>query len=143
MTRIVLTLYLMAAITAGPWLCCCTAAQVAALGSPGEQTAPVPARPPCCCESPQDGDEKAATESRGPRQRPCPCNEHRPAAVVLAAAQNVSAKHAAPQALPDVTHAGLDGVTVLPGTCLPAPDRAAALPLTCRDILSRLHVLRC
>src|SRR5262245_35608060 len=91
--RLALTLHLVVAITAGPWLCCCTAGQVAALGSPGKQTAPMPARPSCCCQSPQEGDQEAATESRGSREKPCPCQEHRPAAVIDTAAQSASAKH--------------------------------------------------
>ena len=138
MARVGLTLWLVFAIAAGPWLCCCTAAHLAAARDP---TVPAPA-PPCCCDHQTSADGEQASESHRKPERHCPCQEDRPTAAVVAAL-----RPAAPTQ--DHTHAhcwSLSLPVMLPTvveTGLPVEDSAARVLFPGRDLLSLLHILRC
>src|SRR5262245_34455215 len=88
MVRIGLTICLIFVTAAGPWLCCCTAGQLAALASRSDQPAK-PASAPCCCDT-SAGAEDNARESPTSPERHCPCQEHRPMGTVGALAKLAS-----------------------------------------------------
>jgi hypothetical protein len=153
MVRIGLSLYLMLAAAAGPWLCCCTTERLAArFAFPTKQSS----HNGCC------GDHQTAKGSqkhRTPEQSPsdedqpgcpsCPCQEEGARLAVLASLDSSEvAKEFQSRHIPQ----GLVGLVPLVPTahCLSAdgdPEtsgEAVRLPfLSAQDILHALHILRC
>ena len=142
MVRIGLTICLIFVTAAGPWLCCCTAAQMAALASRSNRPAnQVPVS--CCCDTAASAEDQARESPSSP-ERHCPCQEGRPTAAVAALAKPVvsgeyetSAAALSFAVVPvDGLHAvAVSGASVKPTTVWPF--------LSGRDLLSRCHILRC
>jgi hypothetical protein len=153
MARIGLTLYLMLATVAGPWLCCCTAGQLPVSFSP---TTPEPSVPHTCCGcgaapsgEPAANDEQAPDNPSPPAapDGPCPCRK---------GLQKLSPL-AKPVRSPGVEPGGsfeslypFEAGTFFTVSSLDPRDqgRVPGEPITFpfygpRDILRALHILRC
>ena len=157
MARIGLSIYLMFATLAGPWLCCCAPQRLRApfaLRPTKEQgQPPAHSQGSCCCHQqparcPEP--EVPADRPRDPdkRDHPCPCGESRPQAVALVSAGHgssdlFSSRHAL-QASADGLPVFLPAAWLSRGPVDQVPREAVILPfLTSQDILCALHILRC
>jgi hypothetical protein len=153
MMRVALSIYLMFATLAGPWLCCCSITRMVHLLA---SLCPQEAQPPTetCCHSkaslpavPDTEHQRSDEPGRPGDEEPCPC-QHKgsPAALTLPTNQTTCqdlllarADELVPSvAIPivHVTTATSDPNSGPPG-CLDAPFVSA------RDLLHSLHVLRC
>ncbi len=148
MLRIAVVHYLVAVILAGPWLCCCTVARVAASATEAQSPVEQPPADSCCCcrqeAENEPGPEEGPAQPRPPDRQKCPCHQGSSGALAPAvdAAKASHLRHA------------VDG----PGELLlfveddRAPNAVPALAarkhrvlpfLTSSDILHALHILRC
>ena len=147
MIRIGLSVYLMLATLAGPWLCCCqlsrlSARFVALLRI--DKTKPAESNHSCC-------QHRLPVKDSQPRKHPdapsCPCQGTRQEAPALVLLESEGAR----QLDRDLNSQVVDllGGDFLPGTvafsaALNLVFSTASLPfVTGRDILSALHILRC
>jgi hypothetical protein len=146
MARIALTVYLMAAAIAGPWLmCCCMPLRAAELFAARTSTPPAEDRTPPCCKH-----HKPAPQA--PKQTPslpgvpCNCKDTQPMPFVPSAEEMVS--HASfgkwlpviDSALTSIQTAYADlhqSADLLSGGALAFP------PGSGRELLATLHILRC
>ena len=142
MLRLVLTPILVLTLAAGPWLCCCTAAQLAALGTEPDQAAP-PASAPCCSEAHLTCDEEQVSESERSHNRSCPCQEGRPTGLVLVGVRADAAKSDTnPTFFDSLYNTILGSVSFLVASSVhPVLLDYQAHPKV--DMLARLHILRC
>jgi hypothetical protein len=144
MARVGLALYLMLATTAGPWVCCCAAAQVGAMLKPAGWAPATPVEAPCCCH----GKPAEAPKPADPRPAParsCSCQQERQPAVIIASDLDCTAQSDRMPVPFDTADDGLSG-SALAG--LPVPSQTlldwAGLPHSGgRDTLRALHILRC
>ncbi len=139
MIRVVLNLYLVLVIAAGPWLCCCTAAQVTSWFGP----APQAAGPACgCCPEEADDRERPADEGSKAPARPCPCEGQR--LPVLAASPDFSGSEVKSSAASDAGAVAFAEPKAAAPILSDAPERSDALPrMSGRTLLRALHILRC
>jgi hypothetical protein len=153
LARVGLSLYLILAMAAGPWLCCCTPGRSHATPSPA--AALPPASHGCCCcgggaTSTEDHahERGVAAEGRAPRapDSPCPCKS---GSRNLPGLVSVDRPGGVEQGGPHPAPHSFDGATI-PGTVSPnahergpVPDESSTFPLRGRDILRALHILRC
>lgn len=152
MARVGLTLYLMVAAAAGPWLCCCTVGHLFAL-------CPAPQQKPSaghrCCGHHEAGRGHPNTTPSATPGRPspaphgsCPCKENQPAPLVSTVPAPSSGAEQERILLP--RHSVEAGRLLLPAICLASHTQGQSLwgSMTCpfrdsRDILRALHILRC
>ena len=143
--RAVLTLYLALVTLAGPWLCCCTAAQLAReLAGDKQPTRPVPAASCCCCPEQSEAvpEPDVGAPPRPTPKNHCPCHDRRELATVGAAALAVTPSgivtgEVTPAASPEPP-------TVLNATNLHADELpAGGYVMPCRARLASLHLLLC
>src|SRR5262245_66683577 len=93
MARIGLTLYLMLATTAGPWLCCCTAGRLPVFAV--KTTHKAPSNGGCCghhdgCPDPSDTKQDQSPQSPPAPDTPCPCKSGHRAPTILSAPEDSS-----------------------------------------------------
>ena len=140
MLRLVLTPILVLTLAAGPWLCCCTAAQLAALGT--DQAAP-PASAPCCSGAHLTCEEEQVSESERSHNRSCPCQEGRPTGIMPAGVRADAAKSDTNPTFFDGRHAAVPGSAsfLVASPVHPILPDFQVHPGV--DILARLHILRC
>lgn len=150
MVRIGLSLYLMLAAVAGPWLCCCTSERLAALfASPTKQSSH-----DGCCGNHQTAkhsqkhrtSEQRSGDQEQPNRPPCPCQEDGSRQVValnpelgkqVQSRYSVQGQAEPLFALPTLLCLSSDGDRKV-------PSKGEILPfLTAQDILCTLHILRC
>jgi hypothetical protein len=142
MFRIGLTLVLVLALAAGPWLCCCTAAQFAAVGVPWNKNVADNAASGCCCDTAPQSNRHDA--SHGSPARSCPCHKNRPSAAGLLAAPGVVSWQNISSALDESCGLSVVHLVAVPSATNLPIERELAFPFfTGRDILSSLHILRC
>jgi hypothetical protein len=127
------TIYLVLATLAGPWLCCCTAAQVAPRPSAADQPSAS-----CCCAP--EAAEPLSEQSPVVPHKPCSCNDETLPAVVAAPVDSTVLLPAEDRLQIDGAGGTDDGV-LTPRTAPQSP--CSAFPLDSRDILRLLHILRC
>ena len=151
MVRIGISIYLMLATLAGPWLCCCTPtrllASLAHSGKAGQSQ-------PCCRHHPSAAGEQHTGPKKSPRNQKqsghpaCPWQENRSEPVGFFSPDSESAKQLQPRYFPCSLK---DGSGVLPTIAMlyvegttKLPQEPGALPfLTAQDILRSLHIMRC
>jgi hypothetical protein len=149
MFRAGLSIYLAVMTLAGPWLCCCSAARVAANSAP----AAAPARPdadedlPPCCRRHHASRPAQPTRERPHRDGPeCPCSKDPSRTAPAPDAESARLLRPATATLNPV-----DVPAVLPAVLTPAAEGLAPLPRerqpmpfwTAHDLLRTLHLLRC
>lgn len=142
MLRLVLTPILVLILAAGPWLCCCTAAQLAALGTEPDPVAPPPSAP-CCSGANLASDEDSRSGSEIPHNRSCPCQEGRPTGLVPAGVRTDAAERDTNSAFFDGQHGAILGSASFLVASLVHPILPDFQNLPGVDILARLHILRC
>jgi hypothetical protein len=145
MVRIALTLYLMAAALAGPWLmCCCMPARAAELFAARTPTPAEDTTPPCC--------KHHKPQPRAPKQTPslpgvpCNCKDTQPIPFVQSAGDLAS------QVVLGKWSPAMELATTCIQTLFPDLHPSADLllggalalpPGSGRDLLTSLHILRC
>jgi hypothetical protein len=148
MLRKLVVLCLVAVTAAGPWLCCCSAAQFAGRHTADSAPAAAVAAPPpagvcphCRHSAPRPaGKSEPAPAPATPR--PCPCQDERPAMAPAAerAADGVAASALDPSSdLPPVVLAA-DALTTTPRVDSATAHTPQWPP---RERLTLLHILRC
>jgi hypothetical protein len=150
MARAAVTIVLSLTTLLGPWLCCCTAAQVSAWFRPvpPHTEAPPPAPPAdcccCCCEQSTPAAAvpeviaPAATYRFSPPAGACHCQETRPPAVSAAWFQGLGEldlvwAFAVPPAVPTLPHSPTEAVA----------DGWPVWNASTRNLLDTSHMLRC
>ncbi len=143
MARIGLILYLMLAAAAGPWLCCCSAAQLGALAAPAPRKAVAEekrdADPPCACcrhatPAPRDADCQVSSTGTS-----CHCAEGRPPAVA-----SVTPVTPPDDRFVETFLSSLAATTPAIVSALSLTLGNAALPFhDTDDLLRAFHILRC
>jgi hypothetical protein len=145
--RIGLSVYLMFATLAGPWLCCCQlsrlSAQLTALLRIDKAKSAETIH--CCCQ--QRVPMKDSQPSKHPKAPSCPCQNNRENSPALVSLESQATRQLDREL--NAQTVDLLGCDCLSGIIMPslaatltssalsAPDR------TGRDILSSLHILRC
>lgn len=152
MVRIGLTLYLMLATVAGPWLCCCTAGDFPA---PLSRKPSAPSAPrPCCGHEKSPSGHSALDEEQAPGRPvpaaphgPCPCKEGRQSlSAAVPPEASPGGESGGPMAglYPFEAGAFLVSWSTDPGDKGVGSGEPTTFPFSsCRDILRALHVLRC
>jgi hypothetical protein len=150
MVRVVVVAYLVVVTAAGPWLCCCTPARLAAmLPSPSTTVPSTSARHDCCTghgEAAHRSAPAGVQDRAPPSGHPCPCQGATPCSVMLPPAPegtDPSADAPSQSLIGPASVPMMDGVL----TSCPAPAfqgaRGAPPFLTADDLLHVLHRLRC
>jgi hypothetical protein len=154
MLRAAVSIYLMLATLAGPWLCCCTTYQLIDWLAPppaAEEDAP-PACSCCCCEpNPKKTDpinNPEGTPDTPSTPSECPCQQQRSELVPVLTVEAASLKRSPSAELFLVVHqpVGLFSLDYcLSGTArVPEHPGGRLLPfLTTDALLHDLHQLRC
>ena len=147
MARVSLAVYLMFAVAAGPWLCCCSGARLLGQHSAAKHAQSTSGR---CCNPGASGVGHrlpgAKQDPETPPHDPCPCRDgaHDPVSISVAKSQ-FNADSARSIAFSQEFTPGVFGAAVLLTCHLPAMKVGfafASLPNP-RDILSVLQTLRC
>lgn len=152
MARIGLTLYLMVATAASPWLCCCTAGQ---LPGPLSSSTPEPPAPHTCCgHGVAPSGQPAANDEQVPDSPPpaaphgpCPCVKGLRNLSLLAVPERTAGVE---QGGPFSSLCPFEVGTFITVNSLDLGDqgKAPGEPISFpfygpRDILRALHILRC
>jgi hypothetical protein len=142
------TSYLMVALAAGPWVCCCTTLRLAEFCSSfvrtSEQTPTQAERPSCCHTRATQGHGQEQRHDQGPSRPYCPCSAQR----------DGMGKIAVLDVRPAVSLPSFDGLltldiqparpAVLPTERDLLPHESPPLPFcTSQDLLRAHHLLRC
>ncbi len=142
MVRIGLTANLILVVLAGPWLCCCSAANLASALEERPQ-------PACshqgCCHAQQSGKTSPQPEKPNP-QKPCPCQERQLPSVPVKTLDSEVVKHlhAVQQDIVEFSVLASQPEVSDRVEAGQRSDESTAFPfLTSRDILSRLQALLC
>jgi hypothetical protein len=147
MARIFLAQYLMFAMTAGPWLCCCSGERLF-----GGLFAPKHAQTNanrCCNHRATGGGHHVPGDNQHPKtpmpHDPCPCRDGVPDPIAISVANSsLNADFARPMTLSQDSLAGVSGATDPWHPPAENEGFAFASPLqNPRDILSVLQTLRC
>ena len=144
MFRIGLSVYLMLATLAGPWLCCCQPPRLSArfVAFLRNDEAKVIENHHSCCQHRVPVKDSHPTNL--PKAPSCPCHDNRPALVTpVSDGTRQLHRDSNAQAVDLWDYDSLSGV-VMPSFGLTLSSSALSSPvLTGRDILSSLHILRC
>jgi len=133
--KLAVIVYLALATAAGPWVCCCTAAQLA----PKASAVPAEQHKSCCCPADDSQEENVPDQPLTPT-RPCSCQDERQPG--LLASSDVQAAAQLAQLATFLDAAPLD-LAISPAND-EATDLHYSLPLTiARDILRIFQILRC
>jgi hypothetical protein len=129
--RVILSIYLMLASAAGPWLCCCQAA----FSTPRHSPAPAQTRT-CCHTEPAKTDTSDVPAKPVP---PCSCQHDRQPGLLSDNEVTMPSQWSVSYDVPASALTGAGDVC--------SPDAAAAwFASSCddpRDLLRLLHILRC
>ncbi len=144
MFRIGLSVYLMLATLAGPWLCCCQLPRLSARFVASLQKEKAKPAGSHCCRCQEHVPVKDSEPSNPPKAPTCPCQSNRPALVLLESDEAKQLHRDSNAQAVDLLHFDSLSEVVVPSVGLMLTSSPLSpLALTVREILSTLHILRC